>query len=35
MLYGEGRSYLKDIVLNPEFKKSDFTNVDLEVKDGK
>jgi hypothetical protein len=33
-LYGEGRSYLKDIVLNPEFKKSDFTNVDLEVKDG-
>jgi hypothetical protein len=33
-VYGEGRSYLKDIVLNPEFKKSDFTNVDLEVKDG-
>ncbi len=33
-VYGEGRSYLKDIVLNPAFKKSDFTNVDLEVKDG-
>jgi hypothetical protein len=33
-VYGEGRSYLKDIVLNPEFKKSDFTNIDLEVKDG-
>jgi hypothetical protein len=32
-LSGEGHSYLKDIVLNPEFKKSDFTNVDLEVKD--
>jgi len=32
-LVGEGRSYLQNIVLNPEVKKSDFSNVEIEVKD--
>jgi len=31
-LIGEGRSYLQDIVLNPEFKKSDFSEVEMELK---
>lgn len=30
-LYGQGRSYLKDIDLNPDMKKSEFSNVELEV----
>ena len=30
-LIGEGRSYLQDIVLNPEFKKSEFSNVEMEL----
>jgi len=30
-LIGEGRSYIQDIVLNPEFKKSEFSNVELEL----
>jgi hypothetical protein len=30
-LVGEGRTYIKDIVLNPELKKSAFSNVEVEV----
>ncbi|MFH0865900.1 MAG: DUF5686 family protein [Bacteroidota bacterium] len=32
-LYGQGRSYLKNIMLNPGLKKSDFSNIELEVQD--
>jgi hypothetical protein len=32
-LYGQGRSYLKNIILNPDLKKSDFSNIELEVKE--
>ncbi len=30
---GEGRSYLQNIILNPELKKNEFSNIELEVKD--
>ncbi|HNW96998.1 MAG TPA: DUF5686 family protein [Bacteroidales bacterium] len=30
-LIGQGRSYLKNIAINPELKKSDFSNIELEI----
>jgi len=32
-LYGEGRSYLQNIVLNPDVKKSEFSKIEFEVKE--
>lgn len=32
-LYGQGRTYLKNISLNPELKKSDFSNIELELQE--
>lgn len=34
-LYGQGRSYLRDINLDPELSKKDFSNVELEVQENK
>jgi hypothetical protein len=32
-LYGQGRSYLKNIVLNPDLNKKEFSNIELELQD--
>ncbi|PLX08207.1 MAG: hypothetical protein C0596_07910 [Marinilabiliales bacterium] len=33
-LIGVGKSYLSDISLNPDYKRRDFTQIDIEVSDG-